>query len=79
MDVQMIEKTRKIKYNLQYAKSQLAMAENILKNDFTVNGINIEKKNIDNLLSSLSNLIYLLNYNILPSMSYQLDNESNDN
>ena len=75
----MIEKTRKIKYNLQYAKSQLAMAENILKNDFTVNGINIEKKNIDNLLNSLSNLIYLLNYNILPSMSYQLDNESNDN
>ena len=79
MDAQMIEKTRKIKYNLQYAKSQLAMAENILKNDFTVNGINIEKKNIDNLLNSLSNLIYLLNYNILPSMSYQLDNESNDN
>lgn len=78
MDAQMIEKARKVKYNLQYAKSQLTMAENILKEDMTINGVNLEKNNIDDLFDKISDLIYSLNYNIIPVMNRQLDDENND-
>ena len=76
MDAQMIEKAKKVKYNLQYAKSQLTVAENILKDDITVNGVILEKENFDDLFDKISDLIYSLNNTVIPVMNSQLDDDN---